>query len=209
MNYEITPLDDIMPHLLKWIDEPHIVEILKSFYSWILPDRNLPDSSDWNLFFRFGEDIYNDILLLDKPWLKYPLCVIAPVESVDSTRKYIGTDKEPRFESMREDVEELDLVYRKAVTKGFYSPEWWCLPHICYDINGKFLLTLLRLTYPEKHYMFAKISVHAWIYDVDEKKNLDLYYGALDNFSLADVMGADEVVQLKENPDPGDFCTNI
>ena len=159
--------------LLENIEHPDVVDALYSIYE----NAILTDNSD--LFFRFDFAIKRDIekMLAEggKPWFKYPLSVLSPIESPDALRGYLGTKYESNFHRAVEDIDELNQVYKKAIEGGINSIDWWILPHMCFDINGTFLYSILRVTYPEKRFYYIKTDEHGYVED-EEGKIYDLYW---------------------------------
>ena len=148
--------EDLLPH----IEEPAVERALSRLVESKLaaPARTALAQATRKRRASSNAGEQETMLSMERPWLSFPLPLLA--QAADAT--------------LRQD-EFADLM-RRATSRR--DPEWWCWSHECWDLNGDFLLTLLRVAYPARTFRVAQTLAHAWV--VDERGcNYDLYWSLL------------------------------
>ncbi len=107
-----------MPKLISYIDHPKIVHVLNTLYTRFNKNRKLSienKTDEWRNDFRFHKAYLIDMLTIEKPWFKYPVCMLTKEGSLDDYRAMVGTEDENYYKHRRENLDELDNLYSRAI----------------------------------------------------------------------------------------------
>ncbi len=190
---QYTSLSTIWPQLQPYLKTYKIQNILKNIYEDVRSLYIKGEYSSREAFIQTDDAKMDDLLSLNKPWEKYPLIYISPVENLTSVKNhynkqiknieeknYTRWTKETLEENWKEavrDNEEIQGIIRLNAKLENDSYLWYVLSHMCDVINALFLATLMQLAFGKDIIKVIHSSLgHYWIYKTDTKENFDLTY---------------------------------
>jgi hypothetical protein len=184
----------LWPRLLPFLNDKDIEENLTRLVDWYFRSQE----KDIKTFFRGGEDLFKAMIAEKKPWKKYPLVLMSPIEDLE---KYRGKDD---YSNLLLDYKDYKDVLNRA--KSPRDIEWWTILHLCVGINSLLLLPLLRKAFPERKFLKADTSIHTWIVD-DKGNNYDLYWPLIGIQNLSTAIFHKEIRQhVRLTNQPLDPC---
>lgn len=146
---------------------------------------------NWHNFFRFEslDDKQFLGILNDKPWTLFPLPSFVPVEDPYLQKKthYGFWPNTCNYQKQCERYQwHLSLIER-ANKVGPEHIQWWTYIHECHWLNGKFLMKLLQMAFPEKEFYVVSTPAHTWVQD-ELENNYDLFWPQIEIDNLDDAL---------------------
>lgn len=153
---QIADMKKLWPALVRHVWHPEVQRHLELIYEDQFAWANSPTDMDLALSQRQFDDIKScEARTGQKPWAFYPLATMAMVP-----------------------LQLNHMVMHRYLLAHAKSPadvEWWVWPATCWWLNGNFLLTLLRLAFPDQRYTYVRSKSHGWVED-EHGNYYDLIY---------------------------------